>query len=122
MAMGMSTNVFELIETVMDDGKIVVIDLRNCQEVPPKSKGVFVLYTGTKGWEYRFDLPPSHYAIIKQEDEDVVIYKLLLPPRGIPLKVRVHEDVDDNIEDVKQWVKFVMCYACEGGEHVYVYG
>jgi len=106
----------------MDDGKIVVIDLRNCQEVPPKSKGVFVLYTGAKGWEYRFDLPPSHYAIIKQEDEDVVIYKLLLPPRGIPLKVRVHEDVDDNIEDVKQWVKFVMCYACEGGEHVYVYG
>jgi len=122
MAMGMSTNVFELIETVMDDGKIVVIDLRNCQEVPPKSKGVFVLYTGAKGWEYRFDLPPSHYAIIKQEDEDVVIYKLLLPPRGIPLKVRVHEDVDDNIEDVKQWVKFVMCYACEDGEHVYVYG
>ena len=67
----MSSNVFELIETVMNDGKIVVIDLRTCQEVPPKTKGVFVLYTSTKGWEYRFDLPPSHYALIKQEDEDL---------------------------------------------------
>jgi len=121
MAMGMSTNVFELIETVMDDGKIVLIDLRNCQEVPPKTKGVFVLYTGTKGWEYRFDLPPSHYALIKQEDEDITIYKVVVPHLGAPVKVKVHEDVDD-IEDVKQWVKFVMCYACEGGEHVYVYG
>jgi len=118
----MSSNIFELIETVMGDGNVVVIDLRSCQEVPPKTKGVFVLYTGAKGWEYRFDLSPSHYAIIKQEDEDVVIYKLLLPPRGTPVKVKVHEDADDDIESVEQWVRFVMCYACEGGEHVYVYG
>ncbi len=118
--MGMSNH--ELIETVMDDGNVVVIDLRNCQEVPPKTKGVFVLYTGLKGWEYRFDLAPGHYALIKQEDENVVIYKVVVPHIGAPVKVMVHEDVDDNIEDVKQWVKFVMCYACEGGEHVYVYG
>ena len=60
-------NKYELVETTLGDGNVVVIDLRNCHEVPPKTKGVFVLYTGTKGWEYRFDLPPSHYALIKQE-------------------------------------------------------
>jgi hypothetical protein len=116
--MGMTSNVFELIETVLGDGGVVVIDLRTCQEVPPKTKSVFVLYTGAKGWEYRFDLPPGHYALIKQEDEDITIYKMIVPPRGTPVKVRVHEDVDD-IESVKQWVRFVMCYVCNGGEHVY---
>ncbi len=115
----MSSNVFELIETVLDDGSVVVIDLRTCKEVPPKLKGVFLLYTGSKGWEYRFNLAPGHYALIKQEDEDITIYKVIVPHVGAPVKVMVHEDVDDNIEDVKQWVKFVMCYACEGGEYVF---
>ena len=122
MAMGMSTNVFELIETTLDDGKIVVIDLRTCQEVPPKTKGVFVLYTGLKGWEYRFDLSPSHYALIKQEDEDITIYKVIVPHVGVPVKVKVHEDADEDIESVKRWVRFAMCYVCGGDEHVYVYG
>jgi hypothetical protein len=117
----MSSNVFELIETVLDDGNVVVIDLHNCQEVPPKMKGVFILYSGAKGWEYRFDLLSGHYALIKQEGEDITIYKVIVPRRGTPVKVKVHEDVDDNIEDVKQWVKFVMCYACGGDEHVYLF-
>jgi len=111
MVLAMSSNVYELTETVMDDGNVVVIDLHTCQEVLPKSKSEFAFNTVTKGWEYRFDLPPSHYAIIKQEDEDVVIYKVIVSHVGAPVKVKVYDDVDD-VESVKQWVKFVMCYAC----------